>query len=203
MRRAAFSREYKRRSVQVQRQVRRGAGGSEGEDEETVGVGHLPAEVLAAVFRFLDPVSLGAAACVDSSWRRAAEEEALWEALLQHTFAMRPSLEASGQQPGSQQPGSARSRFGRLAAAHPVALRRYRTNRSFRKGRLRWEPPLRLPEARPFHGYLRPADAVSMLYLKSQLPPSERRDATGHESSDSDNDPDAAFTAALSFLSLK
>lgn len=193
-RRAAFGREYKQRQVLVHRQGRRstgeGGGGGAEEDEEAVGVGHLPGEVLAVVFRSLDPVSLCAAACVDSSWRAAAGEEALWEALLESTFGP----EAGGQ------PGSARRRFGAMAAAQPRDLMRYRTNRAFLQGRLVWAPPLRLPGARPAHGYLRPRDAVDMLWLKSQMSQRGRADRGEWEPSGSDSDP---FCAALRFLTLK
>ncbi|GAB4823602.1 hypothetical protein N2152v2_010648 [Parachlorella kessleri] len=95
--RNALLRDYKRSSVTLRRRERRGksaasqtaADGSDTDtDSEPATFAQLPPEVVATVFRYLDPLSLARGACVCRGLRDVAGEEcSVWEALLACTFS--------------------------------------------------------------------------------------------------------------------
>lgn len=183
-RRQALARKYKSAGVALSRRRRGGLPDEEEDQEEEVCFGNLPTQVVEAVLRQLDPLTLAAAACVSREWRHLACDDRLWRPLLKRTFGSHTTV------------GSARQQFAAAAAQSPAALLQWQTNRveHLRGRRLGW-----LDRSRPLPPnirYLTPAQAVRQA-LGSISSGSSSDEASGSEGED-----DAALGSRFRFWQL-
>lgn len=131
--------EYKKRFVSLSRKDRQSGAAEEDEEGDDTVLGELPLEVLRHMFSLLDPLTLGTASCVCTTWHDLSQDEGLWKRCLAQV-----ALDS-----GSSHGRSAtwRQRFNAVVARSPKVLELFRSNRALKGGRLHWALPDCAPQS--------------------------------------------------------
>ncbi|KAL3149929.1 hypothetical protein ABBQ38_013292 [Trebouxia sp. C0009 RCD-2024] len=130
--------DYKKRFVSLSRKDRPSDIAEEDAEGDDTVLGELPLEVLQHMFTLLDPVTLGVASCVCSTWHSLSQDESLWQRCLAQVTLVNSSSSSSRQHTRS---ATSRQLFNAVAARSPKVLELFRSNRVLKAGRLHWALP--------------------------------------------------------------